>query len=254
MNAALWPATFGYFMESMMYPLFAAPGIVRTKAFFTQLVSGRGSRPALRIGRQPYGIVPATVLSRMKWPAAGTDTTPTNAFSGLLYGVLSRMQTRWNTMANQAAHLGAGGGGGDPHQALLDVIGLHPSSVEFHQRYAEGLDLLFNLANLDGSGRALLLHLSQAQYADKAMTLLQRLANTHLEGPELVQLFFHNEQQHLRGPVVDDRPLSETDPIRAYTANGLNYIAWLINASRTSFDTVRLSSGFLDSKPPTALL
>ena len=59
----------------------------------------------------------------------------------------------------------------------------------------------------------------------------------------------------LQGPIVDDRPLSETDPIRAYT-NGtpsLNYIQWLIN-NAVNTETLRKQEGFKDNQIPTALL
>ena len=29
---------------------------------------------------------------------------------------------------------------GDAHQTLLDIVGLHSGSVEYHQRYAESID------------------------------------------------------------------------------------------------------------------
>ena len=52
-------------------------------------------------------------------------------------------------MSDQASFVGKPG---DAHQLLLDILGLHPSSVEFHSRYAESLSELYNLANLDGGG------------------------------------------------------------------------------------------------------
>ena len=41
---------------------------------------------------------------------------------------------------------------GDAHQILLDIVGLHPSSVEYYSRYAESLSELFNIVNLWGFG------------------------------------------------------------------------------------------------------
>ena len=39
----------------------------RTRAFFNRFVIGRGTVPLVRVGRQPYGVLPATVWSRMAW-------------------------------------------------------------------------------------------------------------------------------------------------------------------------------------------
>ena len=67
MNIALWPGTLGYWMETMMKPVFSSDAIENTRDFLNQFVVGRGVIPAVRIGKQPYGILPATAFSRMSW-------------------------------------------------------------------------------------------------------------------------------------------------------------------------------------------
>ena len=54
--------------------------------------------------------------------------------------------------------------------------------------------------------------------------------------------------------IIDDRPLSETSPIRAYTDDGRNYIQWLIDAATHSLDTLRAETGFTGNESPQALL
>src|SRR5439155_13464838 len=66
LNRALWPATFGYTLETMMHPVFSASQVANARWFFTHFVSGRGLLPALRIGAQPYGVLPVMPLSKMK--------------------------------------------------------------------------------------------------------------------------------------------------------------------------------------------
>ena len=56
------------------------------------------------------------------------------------------------------------------------------------------------------------------------------------------------------GTVIDDRPLSETSPVRAYTSDGRNYISWLIDAAKTSLDAVVAEQGFTGDVSPQALL
>src|SRR5436309_2472525 len=70
-----------------------------------------------------------------------------------LVRVLALMRSDWDAMSARSAFVGQPG---DAHQILLDVLGLHPASVEYHQRYAEGLDHLFNRAKLQHAGRALM--------------------------------------------------------------------------------------------------
>ena len=68
MNVALWKATWGYFLEELI----AGPGSPSDAAIrdgrehFSSYVRARGPLPALRIGRQPYGVLPAISLDRWK--------------------------------------------------------------------------------------------------------------------------------------------------------------------------------------------
>ena len=159
MNTALWPATLGYFMDTLLKPVFDDDAIYYTRWFFTRFVSGRGAVPAIRIGRQPYGILPATAFSRMRWmfderPSHRLFATrfveqrpsPFRDWLAGLKGVLDRLRRSWAGFAQSVAHVDSDGG--DPHQTLLDIVGLHPASVEFHQRYANTKDQEHNIAAL----------------------------------------------------------------------------------------------------------
>lgn len=64
MNDALWPATFGYYLEQMMSPVFGAETIRNVRSHFIDNVRGRGSLPAFRVGSTPYGLLPVTSLTR----------------------------------------------------------------------------------------------------------------------------------------------------------------------------------------------
>src|SRR5262249_25531037 len=103
MNVALWPATLGYWMETMMQPVFDAGTVDATREFFTRYVSGRGALPAIRIGRQPYGILPTSALSRLGWlareqPRTTAALAPSSFLRGLL-DVLRRMEADWTALA-----------------------------------------------------------------------------------------------------------------------------------------------------------
>jgi hypothetical protein len=86
------------------------------------------------------------------------------------------------------------------------------------------------------------------------LELLRKLGYSGEQTPEALEKFFLTAQNKLKGPVVDDRPLSETERIRSYTADGRNYVEWLSDAAKISLETVRLQQGFADNKAPTALL
>ena len=259
MNTALWPATLGYSLETMLHPVLNDRAIDDTRYFFNRFVSGRGSIPALRIGRQPYGILPTTAFSKIQWVAAdrlpklvGTakmEIAPT--FLSRLYEILQLMDADWATQVPKVSWVGKSG---DAHKTLLDVIGLHASSVEYYQRYAESLQQLFNRLNLQGLGGTFVGALIALAYNQSGLNLLRKLGYRGEATPDVLTKFFLSSQNLMKGPVVDDRPLSEDDPIRDYTPDNKNYIQWLQTAASTSLETLRQQSGFTDNKAPNALL
>jgi hypothetical protein len=258
MNRLLWPATLGYWMTTMMRPVFDADVIAATRDFFTRHVLGAGSVPAIRVGNQPYGILPATVFSQMSWLdqpvrdgvgvlAAGAAR---GAYLRALYAVLDRTRREWAPLAAGVSHVG---GPGDPHQVLLDVVGLHPGSVEWGQRTAESLETVVNRLNLQGlAGFFELLVRSLERQA--ARDLLSRNGYSGDAVPKLLDQVYDGDLRRLSGGVVDDRPLSPTAPIRAYTADGHNYLYWLSGAARAGIEAVYAQAGFIDDTPPAALL
>lgn len=99
MNAVLWPATWGYFLEQMMGDAFPPERLTAVRRLFIDHVRGRGPVPSLRVGRQPYGILPASSLDRWK-PDAG-DATGTG-----LVKILRELRTRWRSVFPAVPYLG----------------------------------------------------------------------------------------------------------------------------------------------------
>lgn len=64
MASALWPATWGYFLAQMLRPEFTAIDLDLWRRWFVETVRARGPLPALRVGDQPYGVLPVTSLER----------------------------------------------------------------------------------------------------------------------------------------------------------------------------------------------
>jgi hypothetical protein len=254
MQRALWPATIGYWMDKLLHPVFNDDTVASTRWFFTQFVSGRGAVPALRVGGQPYGILPTTAFSRIGWLDQGTS--PVGAldsqltFVRELYRVLRAIDADWSTFSQAVSFVGKSG---DAHQLLLDVVGLHPASVEYYSRYAESLSQLFNFTNLWGIGPEFYQALLALDLQAAARALLARLGYTGAQQPDVLQHFFLRRADQIT-TVIDDRPLSETDPIRAYATGGRNYIHWLIDAANKSLDALNSEQDFLSGATPKALL
>ena len=255
MQRALWPATIGYWMDKLLAPVFSDDAIASTRAFFTRFVSGRGAVPAIRIGGQPYGILPTTAFSRIRWldprrPGEPGWNDPQLDFLRSLLAILRAVDTDWTAMSAGNAHVGRPG---DAHQTLLDVIGLHPSSVEYYSRSAESVNQLFNFANLWGFGPQFVQALNALALHAAAGGLLTRLGYTGNAQPEILQHYFMRDAGQII-KVIDDRPLSETETIRAWTDDNRNYIQWLIDAARTSLETLRTEKGFSNNTTPEMLL
>jgi hypothetical protein len=259
MNTALWPATLGYWMESMMSPVFTQQAHDQTREFFNRFVLGRGVVPAVRIGKQPYGILPATALSRMRWMEKKTSAGLLNdgladqlTYLQFLYSILLVFDQHWRQMAGNVSFAGKAG---DAHKTLLDIVGLHAGSVEFSQRIGESAEQVLNRLTLQGLGGFFTENI-QAVFQKQGVDLLAEFGYIVLrEVPEILKKYFFGKHNLLKGPVVDDKPLSETDQLRAYAADGKrNYIEWLIDAANTSINSVYAEAGFLDNKSPQALL
>ena len=258
-NTALWPATWGYFLDSMLHPIVSDATAERVRSFFIDYVSGRGRVPALRIGRQPYGILPATSLGALRFapprsvPPRPVPVRPDSQTRLLdaLHRITSRIATDWAALADAAPHVPAAA---NPQQTLLDVVALHPASVEFHQRYAESIEDLFNRFNLDNLGREFFDVWQAFGSILAGRQLLADLGYGGQQSPDILDKLFNGRQQRLKGPVVDDRPLSEQLAIRAYCDDGRNYLQWLFDAATTSLETLRREDGFTDDEQPTALL
>jgi hypothetical protein len=255
MNRALWPATWGYFLETMMSPVLDQETIEGVRAFFNDHVLGRGAVPAIRIGRQPYGVLPTTAFSRVRW---FEDTSPDvgavgNDLLAGLYLLLRRVEQHWSAFSGELLFVGKPADGQSPQQVLLDIIGHHAGSVEFHQRYAESLEHLVNQLKLEGLG-GLFSALILAGYVRSGQDLLAELGYTGEQWPDILGKVFLGGQNTLLGDLVDDQPLSETARVRSYTSDDRNYLRWLRDAAGTSHDALRRQQGFTDDRRPTALL
>jgi len=264
MNRALWAATFGYFLEEMMGPsddsgnvqsIFGLDTIYKIRGFFTRFVSGRGPLAALRVGNQPYGVLPTTAFSSFRWnfedspdaTHAGLD----NSFMDALFHVLQRMDTHWGILASRVSRVGVSQ---DPDQEMLDILGLHASAVEYYQRFAAGPDYWQNLGVFRGL-------VSQSQTFNRLLKevageLLGELGFKFPYLPKIFNLTFFRDQTPL-GALVQDGPLSENDPLEPISATIGNYIQWLADCKDD--DQLRDQDFGLDDEgkkipPPNALL
>ena len=107
MMGAMWPATWGYFLETLDQGQNALSPIIvdQTRDFHRSHVRGRGPLPAIRIGNQPYGILTATVHKQF---VAGKG----DAFEATLSSFLNDVRRNWVNGHVNLTHVGNPGGSG----------------------------------------------------------------------------------------------------------------------------------------------
>lgn len=258
MHTALWNATIGYFMENMLSPVATDWEIDSLRWFLINYVSGRGKVPVIRIGNQPYGILPASPFREYKWMNQRTHVGQaySDKFPNLqkIYRVVKTVKEDWRLFLDKVAFVGKEG---DPHEVLLEALGLHASSVEYDRRIADSFASNINTTNLlmqtlpDAAS-------SEIIYTALGMALLKRLGYEHdiKQNPRIpiLEKSFLGSQEDVNKYLIDDNPLSESDPIRNYTEKDTNYIVWLIDKAKNEHRDIRDEKGFKDNKKPHALL
>jgi hypothetical protein len=134
MNRALYGITLKYYMQVMLKGLVNNNDIFHTLPFLMNHVSAVGNLPSFRIDKQPYGIVPITLLDKY-W--ANTDTAKGSEGSYLKNLSLFLKATRdiFKPLAHQKVQtINSPGYDGDPQKVFLEILGLEPYSKEFFYR------------------------------------------------------------------------------------------------------------------------
>ena len=142
MNGALWPATWGYFLETLdQNDAALSPVIVDdARRFHAENVRGRGPLPALRVGNQPYGVLPV-------WPLA------TAAAAGRFEtGLKDLLGTALRTARAAVPGLPRVQAGADA-ETLLDVFRLAPVSLGIRARKAVSDNMTAIIGSLTGTAR-----------------------------------------------------------------------------------------------------
>lgn len=266
-NKALWPATLGYYLEELLE--LDDSDIGRIRRFFADHVVARGSVPAIRIGKQPYGILVTSAFRR--WQTNRVVDGEDFSFLGQAHDVLKKVEDQWQQLVPQVVHVD---GPGDPFANLLNMLGLHATSVDFARRLGTYQTMLWNLAHFwhgetfPGAG---LIRSYFDEITSRGIALLGQLGHNFPQLPKLFGLLFSAGTSGINGPLVDDVELAEDEKLSETTelpkkyavkitegdvesVVDKNYIGWLIN---TDINTVKqqkfLNQGGEQLLIPTAL-
>ena len=256
MNRALYAGTFGYYLSSMLNEVMDDETLGQVRHHFANYVTGRGPIAAIRVGNQPYGILPSSAFGKWKYPET-PQTVRTGGFYQNLYKVLAYLDGHWRSIATGLPHIGKAG---DTGANLMAVLGLEPTSAEYFQRIGYSIDDLKNRENFL-IGQKYFWDLYKAgwdAYFAKLGLSQFGYRMTHADGspkptPLLLQIIFQHYQTGIDVKnLIDRQPLSEDTGIKPYNAAlGLNYVHWLLaNADSDKLE----AQDFGGAAKPTALL
>jgi hypothetical protein len=265
MNKALYASTMGYFLQSMLQEVMPDAAIGKLRDHFTRYVVGRGPIAAIRVGNQPYGIIPTSAFAKWKYPDAKmnrevrafAESNAADMFPSQLYAFLRYCEGEWQKLVSGIPFIHNQGNAG---ASLMGVLGLNPTSVEFFQRVGYSLDYLNNMAAFTNG--KYLKDVNNTKFEQTVVSLLLEnfgYTGTNSDGspkpvPLLLQLVFqHYHTQLDNANLIDGQPLSEDATIKPYDrTTGLNFIDWLL---ANSADSAKLESqDFGGTAVPTSLL
>ena len=196
MNATLWPATWGYYLEQLVTGAVPNPDttVPAVRDHYAAHVRARGHYPALLVGRQPYGVLP--VCWSAKWTALQSDPVQSQ-----LAPLLAKARAVWEQSVPNVPRLS---GASDVEAALVSVLGMTPSSVSYAARSTIGPEYAFTYFNFAKSDlRATWWSALATKTAADAAAIGAPLAATRLASASYVL-----QPRSLGSELVADAPLA----------------------------------------------
>lgn len=260
MNKALYASTLGYFLNSMLNEVLSDSAILQLRDHFTNYVTGRGPIAAIRVGNQPYGIIPTSSFSKWKYSEKRSVVGfSSNDFLNQLCKFLLFLDAFWKNQVPKLSYIHQQG---DPGANLISVLGLNPSSVEFFQRVGYSYDYLKDLEAFKWGGTYFGDVFKMAIEQSYAKTILKNFGYNDTETggtpkpvPLLLQLVFQHFNTKLdKNNLIDGQPLSEDTTIKPYdnVLGHPNFVDWLI--ANISDSTKIENQDFGGAKAPNSLL
>jgi hypothetical protein len=136
MNTLMWPATWGYYLSQIVNGAVPNPDVILPAArdHFAAAVRARGHFRILRIGRQPYGLLPVCWSAQWKSLEGRTLDAP-------LAGLLAKMRTTWVTSMPNVPRIP---GSRDPEASLAGMLGMTATTSTFAARNVVGPEYNFS--------------------------------------------------------------------------------------------------------------
>ncbi|WP_254532749.1 BGTF surface domain-containing protein [Natrinema gelatinilyticum] len=265
MNAALWSATWGYYVPHMLLPTDFDEKVddagqadldyqfVRHleahRQHFVNHVRARGPVPALRVGEQPYGVLPVTDLDEMAaadGPTADADVYGSDDVCGTIH-----LPAVEGSLAAQVQRLRAALEGGvdavptvmdeeDPVEAFTQLTSMEATANDYRLRDLLGKSAVESLLTgagiadvgsvdpntLDESTRRFLQELRAASEPSQVAATMSNVTSgvpSALLTPRIAHLLFRDQATGPVDPLVDEQSPAFMQSLQETPASSLRY-------------------------------
>lgn len=253
-NDVMYAGTIGNFCIDSLHPVLS-PNVfvavynplVETRKFFREYVSGRGAIPSIRIGTQPYGILPISTKN-MDW---GSSPDPEAEFYKDMYDLTNTIDESRNSNIGGTT---IAGDDADPQQVMADILGRTAVSTEYYQRVGAGAEFIWNQLSIgDNAMEANNWQMEQQNFVNQFQ---QETGLNFTDTPNILKTNFRPEEEKITKPIVSSKPLSETKPLENHADGTENYIHWIRTSNiadlrEQEFTNIGASP---NTAPPNALL
>lgn len=239
MAAVLWPATFGYFFEELLFSDDQDEEVDAFRDYFIEHVRARGHYPAFHVGSTPYGVVVASSLT--KW----THRTRFKMLQNAMPEDLRRLREIWREKAGGVPRVGRSI---DADRDLLDVLEMDASAREVRVRSVMGPNASLNLGVFIGLEWDAV-RLRQFEIASR---LAQRLGRSGVSSRIFSLIFGKSAPAFANGFVVPKPKPDASEPLSETETLPFNYIRWLREAP--TINHVREEKLPAGVAPPNTLL
>lgn len=207
----LWSSTLGYYLDDLLDPLARDEHIDMARDHAIKFLQPFGPYAALRVGKQPYGVLPV-IASKLFKPR------PAQGFEERLMRILHVLAWYWREGLGQVPRLGASPNVYDDLQALLQR---RPLSAGKRYRHVVDPETVGNAKGYQA-------------YAEIQSDLLRALVLPQLasvtsplfNGGKITRMTVAPTNRPLLGPWVQEGDLPEGEPLKS------NYIATIAQATR----------------------
>ncbi|MGC4070209.1 MAG: hypothetical protein QM784_37225 [Polyangiaceae bacterium] len=231
MNRVLWPGTLGYFMRTMMDPVFKEADIDGAQGYFVDHVLARGPAPAFRVGATPYGVLP--IASLKNWMLDSTGNSQHIKVETTLLKPLQELKEIWLDAVPLVPKVSETSE--DPDGDLARIFALHPSARELRVRRGLGETVQWSAFSFFGWDFTPYWN----RYSELTRQLFTRIGLPALQ-PRIGRTYFMEDAPQFTGAWVFGRPREN----RTLDDYGANFIYGIATAT-----PAELNHGDVSGKP-----